>query len=196
MDCRIKSGNENSKVVTISLTYVPVYVTRASPRSSTGVSRDDPEAERGRHFSGAGGAPGGAPPSVSPSAAGEIRRGDAAPEAQVGGDTGLRGADCAQRLPALHSRRFGSEFVRRFAKLGRLSVARTTAAVTAIPARNHDAWRSSSSIETPSGARMKQTRRPGRTVVGSLVNSTPLALRSAAMASMPLTARPKWSRPR
>ena len=51
--------------------------------------------------------------------------------------------------------------------------------------------RSSSSIDTPSGARMKQTRTPGRTVVGSRVNSTPLALRSAAMASIPLTESPK-----
>ena len=51
--------------------------------------------------------------------------------------------------------------------------------------------RSSSSIDTPSGARMKQTRTPGRTVVGSRVNSTPLALRSAAMASMPRTESPK-----
>ncbi len=47
--------------------------------------------------------------------------------------------------------------------------------------------RSSSSIDTPSGPRMKQTRVPGRTVVGSRVNSTPLALRSAAIASMPVT---------
>src|SRR5262245_1014121 len=58
------------------------------------------------------------------------------------------------------------------------------------------ALRSSSSIDTPSGARRKATRTPGRTVVGSRVNSTPLALSSATMASMPLTRRPKWSRPR
>ncbi len=56
--------------------------------------------------------------------------------------------------------------------------------------------RSRSSIDTPSGARMKQTRTPGRTVVGSRVNSTPLLLSSAAMASMPFTLRPKWSSPR
>jgi substrate-binding family protein len=51
--------------------------------------------------------------------------------------------------------------------------------------------RSSNSIDTPSGARIKQTRTPGRTVVGSRVNSTPLAFRSAAIASMPLTDSPK-----
>src|SRR5262249_12360350 len=55
--------------------------------------------------------------------------------------------------------------------------------------------RSSSSIDTPSGARRKATRTPGRTVVGSRVNSTPLALSSATTASMPLTHTPKWSRP-
>src|SRR5262247_4344141 len=66
-----------------------------------------------------------------------------------------------------------------------------------LPWRPQPRWlRSSSSIETPSGARMKQTRTPGRTVVGSRVNSTPLALSSAAIASMPLTDSPKWSRPR
>src|SRR5579863_466644 len=53
------------------------------------------------------------------------------------------------------------------------------------------ALRSRSSIDTPSGARMKQTRTPGRTVVGSRVNSTPLAFRSAAIASIPLTDSPK-----
>ena len=52
----------------------------------------------------------------------------------------------------------------------------------------YPAWlRSSSSIEMPCGPRMKQMRTPGRTVVGSLVNSQPLALSSAATASMPLT---------
>ena len=55
----------------------------------------------------------------------------------------------------------------------------------------HACLRSSNSIEMPSGPRMKHTRTPGRTVVGSRVNSTPLALRSAAMASMPLTVSPK-----
>ena len=48
-----------------------------------------------------------------------------------------------------------------------------------------------SSIHTPSGPRMKHTRTPGRMVVGSRVNSTPLAFRSAAIASMPVTASPK-----
>jgi hypothetical protein len=51
--------------------------------------------------------------------------------------------------------------------------------------------RSKSSIETPSGPRIKQIRTPGRTVVGSRVNSTPFFFNSAATASMPLTARPK-----
>src|SRR5262245_41872586 len=53
------------------------------------------------------------------------------------------------------------------------------------------ALRSSSSIDTPSGARRKATRTPGRTVVGSLVNSTPFALSSATTASMPVTVSPK-----
>ena len=35
------------------------------------------------------------------------------------------------------------------------------------------------------------TEAPGRTVVGSLVNSTPLALSSATTASMPVTVSPK-----
>ena len=51
--------------------------------------------------------------------------------------------------------------------------------------------RSNSSIETPSGPRIKQIRTPGRTVVGSRVNSTPFFFSSAATASMPLTVRPK-----
>src|SRR4051794_28710817 len=55
--------------------------------------------------------------------------------------------------------------------------------------------RSKSSTEMPCGPRMKQMRTPGRMVVGSLVNSTPFALISAATASMSLTASPKWSRP-
>ena len=55
--------------------------------------------------------------------------------------------------------------------------------------------RSSSSIEMPCGPRMKQMRTPGRIVVGSLVNSTPLALISAATASMSFTVSPKWSSP-
>src|SRR5262245_45160269 len=59
------------------------------------------------------------------------------------------------------------------------------------PHAAHAGVRSSSTLDTPSGVRMKQRRTPGRTVVGSLVNSTPLALRSAAMASMPLTVSPK-----
>jgi hypothetical protein len=45
------------------------------------------------------------------------------------------------------------------------------------------------------GPRKKQMRNPGRMVRGSMVNSTPLALSSAATASTPLTVRPKWSRP-
>ena len=48
--------------------------------------------------------------------------------------------------------------------------------------------RSSSSIEMPCGPRRKQILMPGRGVCGSLVNSTPFFLRSAAMASMPETA--------
>src|SRR4051794_29465132 len=55
--------------------------------------------------------------------------------------------------------------------------------------------RSSSSTEMPCGPRMKQMRTPGRMVVGSLVNSTPLALISAATASMSFTVKPKWSSP-
>src|SRR5450759_1540287 len=55
--------------------------------------------------------------------------------------------------------------------------------------------RSSSSIEMPCGPRRKQIFLPGRGECGSLVNSTPFFLRSAAMASMPETARPKWSSP-
>ena len=55
--------------------------------------------------------------------------------------------------------------------------------------------RSSSSMEMPCGPRRKQILMPGRGIVGSMVNSTPFFLRSAAMASMPETARPKWSRP-
>src|SRR5262249_29344483 len=55
----------------------------------------------------------------------------------------------------------------------------------------HTVLRSNSSIEIPCGPRMKQIRTPGRTVVGSLVNSTPLPLSSAATASMPLTVSPK-----
>ena len=51
--------------------------------------------------------------------------------------------------------------------------------------------RSNSSIEMPCGPRMKQMRTPGRMVVGSLVNSTPLALISAATASMSFTVNPK-----
>ena len=51
--------------------------------------------------------------------------------------------------------------------------------------------RSSSSIEMPCGPRMKQMRMPGRMVVGSFVNSTPLALISAATASMSFTVNPK-----
>src|SRR6516162_9030193 len=61
--------------------------------------------------------------------------------------------------------------------------------------RAQTALRSSSSIDTPSGARKKATRTPGRTVVGSRVNSAPLALSSATTASMPLTVSPKWSSP-
>src|ERR1700678_482072 len=51
--------------------------------------------------------------------------------------------------------------------------------------------RSSSSIEIPCGPRMKQMRTPGRVVVGSLVNSTPLALISAATASISFTLSPR-----
>jgi hypothetical protein len=51
--------------------------------------------------------------------------------------------------------------------------------------------RSSSSIEMSCGPRMKQMRTPGRMVVGSLVNSTPLALISAATASISFTLSPK-----
>lgn len=51
--------------------------------------------------------------------------------------------------------------------------------------------RSSNSIEMPCGPRMKQMRTPGRMVVGGLVNSTPLALISAATASMSFTVSPK-----
>nr|GAJ35988.1 hypothetical protein BDOA9_0152000 [Bradyrhizobium sp. DOA9] len=51
--------------------------------------------------------------------------------------------------------------------------------------------RSSSSIEMPSGPRMKQMRTPGRMVVGSRVKATPLALISAATASMSFTVKPK-----
>src|SRR3954471_22394678 len=61
--------------------------------------------------------------------------------------------------------------------------------------RPQAALRSSSSIETPCGARRKATRTPGRTVVGSRLNSAPLALSSATTASMPLTSSPKWSSP-
>ena len=45
--------------------------------------------------------------------------------------------------------------------------------------------------ETPWGARRNATRVPGRTVCGSRLNSTPLALSSATIASMPLTTSPK-----
>ena len=62
------------------------------------------------------------------------------------------------------------------------------------PARQADE-RSSSSIETPSGPRRKAMRMPGRMLFGSIVNSAPFALRSATMASMPVTDSPKWSRP-
>ncbi len=55
--------------------------------------------------------------------------------------------------------------------------------------------RSSSSMEMPCGPRRKQILIPGRGMVGSVVNSTPFFFRSATMASMPVTARPKWSRP-
>ena len=51
--------------------------------------------------------------------------------------------------------------------------------------------RSSSSIEMPCGPRRKQILMPGRGTCGGLLNSTPLPLSSAAMASMPLTASPK-----
>src|SRR5919201_4284498 len=51
--------------------------------------------------------------------------------------------------------------------------------------------RSRSSIEIPCGPRMKQMRTPGLIVVGSLVNSTPLPLISAATASMSFTVSPK-----
>src|SRR5579885_208202 len=66
-----------------------------------------------------------------------------------------------------------------------------------IPARNRAgrqvylASRSSNSMETPCGPRKKQILMPGRGLCGSLVNSTPLALSSAAMVSMPDTASPK-----
>ena len=43
----------------------------------------------------------------------------------------------------------------------------------------------------PCGPRMKQMRTPGRMVVGSFVNSTPLALISVATASMSFTVSPK-----
>lgn len=47
----------------------------------------------------------------------------------------------------------------------------------------------------PCGPRRKQIRTPGRMVIGSRVNSTPLALSDAATASMSRTESPKWSSP-
>src|SRR6185437_4174995 len=58
------------------------------------------------------------------------------------------------------------------------------------------ALRSTSSMLTFCGPRRNAIRTPGRTVVGSIVNSAPLALSSATAASIPLTARPRCSRPR
>ena len=55
--------------------------------------------------------------------------------------------------------------------------------------------RSSSSIEIPSGPRRKAMRTPGRMVLGSIVNSAPLALSPATTSSMPVTVSPKWSSP-
>ncbi len=55
--------------------------------------------------------------------------------------------------------------------------------------------RSRSSIEMPCGPRRKQMRTPGRIVVGSFVNSTPLALISAATASMSFDGQPEMIEP-
>ena len=55
--------------------------------------------------------------------------------------------------------------------------------------------RSSSSMEMPCGPRRKQILMPGRGMVGSMVNSTPFFLISAAIASRPVTDSPKWSSP-
>src|SRR3974390_1207004 len=63
------------------------------------------------------------------------------------------------------------------------------------PAQVYFGSRSTSSIDMPCGPRRKQILMPGRGECGSLVNSTPFFFRSAAMESMPETARPKWSRP-
>ena len=65
------------------------------------------------------------------------------------------------------------------------------AAIIRVPPHAYFLSRSRSSIEIPCGPRMKQMRTPGRMVVGSRVNSTPLALISAATASMSFTASPK-----
>ena len=56
-------------------------------------------------------------------------------------------------------------------------------------------FRSSTSIETPSGPRTKQMRTPGRACLSSIVNSAPLDLRSATTLSISFTSRPKWSSP-
>ena len=86
--------------------------------------------------------------------------------------------------------------VRRCAGIVRMTRVRTSSAMRIEVARHaYFLSRSSSSIEMPCGPRMKQMRTPGRMVVGSFVNSTPLALISAATASMSFTVRPKWSRP-
>ena len=51
--------------------------------------------------------------------------------------------------------------------------------------------RSSTSIDTPSGPRMKQILMPGRGEFSSMVNSAPFALRSATTLSMSFTRSPK-----
>ena len=58
-------------------------------------------------------------------------------------------------------------------------------------AAHHLIPRSSTSIETPSGPRMKQILMPGRGELSSMVNSAPLALRSATTLSMSFTRSPK-----
>ena len=60
---------------------------------------------------------------------------------------------------------------------------------------HHFVARSSTSIDTPSGPRTKQILMPGRGEFSSMVNSAPLALRSATTLSMFVTRRPKWSSP-
>src|SRR4051794_19054339 len=51
--------------------------------------------------------------------------------------------------------------------------------------------RSSTSIDTPSGPRIKQILMPGRGELSSMVNSAPFALRSATTLSMSFTRSPK-----